>query len=237
MHHLDNELNYVKMSLANLASASDCVCTTFLENEPLASHLHMTEETFRPFINELLTHALIDELSWVASHKETGEVVGAFILTDFANDFVPTKLDPKLISVLKLLDDLWAPFTSEVDVPKGHIAHAYMGAVLPQYQRLGIINTLYQVAYKVGWERGYKKAMGEVTSLFSLNLLRKNPYAKELNAIAYEDYEEEGKKIFSGMKVHEQCVLFSIPIQAMLPLEVMQPSGVLKHLDVVKSGN
>lgn len=225
MYHSNAELSYEKMSLANLASASNCVCNTFLENEPLASHLQMQEEIFRPFINELLTHALIDELSWVALDKQTDEVVGALILTDLANDFVATKLDPKLISVIKLLDDLWEPFIHEFNVPKGNTAHVYMGAVLPKYQRSGIINTLYYTAYKSGWEKGYKKAMGEVTSLFSLNLLRKNPYAKELNSIAYKDYEQNEQKLFSGIEVHEQCVLFSIPIEAMLPPEVMQSSS------------
>ena len=232
MHHLENELNYSKMSLANIESASDCVCKTFLLNEPLATHLRMVEENFKPFIDQLLTHALQDDLSWVASDQKTGKVIGAFIATDLANDFQPTNVDPKLASVFKLLEGLWAPFAHETHVPKGLVAHAYMGAVLPEYQRSGIINTMYAIAYKNGWERGYRKAMGEVTSVYSLNLLRKNPNVKELNSIAYADYEQDGVKIFEGMKIHEQCVLFSAPIEAMLPPEVMQPSANRKNFDV-----
>ena len=66
--------------------------------------------------------------------------------------------------------------------------------------------------------------MGEVTSLYSLNLLRKNPHAQELNSIAYADYEDNGEKIFAGIKIHERCILFSMPIEALLPPEVIQPS-------------
>ena len=41
-----------------------------------------------------------------------------------------------------------------------------------------------------------------------------------------------GVKIFEGMKIHEQCVLFSAPIEAMLPPEVMHPSANRKDFDV-----
>ncbi len=225
MHHLDNELTYSKISAANLDNATDCVCKTFLLNEPIATHLQMVEENFRPFIHQLLTHALQDQLSWVAADKKTEKVIGALVATDLANDFQPTTLsDPKLLRVFRFLDDLWAPFINETNVPKGLVAHAYMGAVLPEYQRSGIINTMYAIAYRSAWERGYRKVMGEVTSSYSLNLLRKNPHATELNSIAYADYEQDKIKIFEGMKIHEQCVLFSAPIEAMLPPEVTQPS-------------
>ena len=141
-------LNYSKMSASHLPGAIDCICKVFLLNEPLASHLQMVEENFRPFIEQLLTHALKDELSWVAYHPETEKIVGAFVVTDLADDFHSDNLnDPKLLSVLKLLDKLWSPFVQELNVPKGLVAHPYMGAVLPEYQRTGIINTICQLAY------------------------------------------------------------------------------------------
>lgn len=219
-------LKYAKMNATNIAGAVDCICEVFLVNEPMASHLQMVEENFKPFIQQLLNHALKAELSWVAYESDSGEIIGAFIATDLADDYQPDNLtDPKLLSVFKFLDKLWAPFVELADVPKGLVAHPYMGAVLPEYQRTGVINTVYQIAYRDAWEKGYRKAMGEITSLYSLNLLRKNPHAQELNTLSYADYNDDGKKIFEGMQVHEQCVLFSMPIEALIPPEVMQFSS------------
>lgn len=219
-------LKYAKMNATNMAGAIDCICEVFLVNEPMASHLQMVEENFKPFIEQLLKHALKSELSWVAYEPDTQKVIGAFIVTDLADDYQPENLtDPKLLSVFKFLDKLWAPFIELANVPPGLVAHPYMGAVLPEYQRSGIINTICALAYQDSWNQGYRKAMGEITSQYSLNLLRKNPHVQELNALSYEDYEDNREKIFAGMKVHEQCVLFSMPIEALIPPEVIQFSS------------
>ncbi len=215
MYNLKHELAYTKLSTANLESASNCVCKTFAYNEPLARHLEMTEEDLKPFFHPLLVHSLEDDLSWVASIKETGEVIGASICTDCANDFYPERsFTPKLEYTLKLFDDLWRPFIQETHLyPKGYLAHGYVAAVLPEYQRLGILTQLYQVSFAHGWKKGYRKVMGEITSQYSLNFMRKIPILKECHAISYADYEVDGKKVFSGMDTHEKCILFSLSFE------------------------
>ena len=196
-----------------MESAVECVYKTFFLYEPLTPHLQTGEEGFRLFVNQMLTHALKDELSWLASHPKTGQVVGAFIATDLGDDFKPSVTDPGLIKMLKLTEDLWAPFAYEMNVKKRNTEHSQMGAVLPEYQRLGIMNQLNRMVNDHAFEKGYKKMMGEATSQYSLNMRRKNPGIKELHTIVYDDYEQDGKRILSGIKTHKQCVLFSVPIE------------------------
>lgn len=198
----------------HIAGAMQCASAAFQNTNTIVSHLGMEERDFMPFLEQLLEHALVDELSWVATDNSTGKIVGIAISTDIANDYMPplttgTKLD----AMLKLVYDLWAPYIEEMNVNKGTVLHGYLSGVLQDYQRLGILNELFRFSNTWAYGKGYKMVMGEASSQYSLNFVRKWPYLKEINEIIYENYEIDGKKPFYGIKTHEKCVLFSFPIK------------------------
>ncbi|CAI1741320.1 hypothetical protein [Serratia plymuthica] len=190
-----------------------CLCTVFSAQEPLGKAIGISSDELTPFVTDLVHHAIKTQLSWVAIEKTSSRLVGVRILTDFHNDFIPGDYESqKLNTIFAFLESLYEFQHSDEENESKPLLHCWMTAVLPAFQRQGILRSLYRAASLSAIEKGFRFGISEVTSPYNLAFLESDVTVKKLNTLHYTKYQKDGVFPFSLAEDSELCVLCRYPL-------------------------
>lgn len=196
------------------AQAIICLCQVFSTQEPLGKAIGISPDELTPFITDLVQHAIKTNLSWVAIDKMSSRVVGVRILTDFYDDFTPDSYrDEKLNVIFSFLDSLYTTQAIDENGKFRTLLHCWMVAVLPAFQRQGILRNLYRVGIRWALKKGFKFGIEEVTSQHNLAFLESEVHVKKINSIYYAQYQEGSAFPFLFSVDSQVCVLCQYPLE------------------------
>ncbi|ANS44782.1 hypothetical protein [Serratia inhibens] len=196
------------------AQAIACLCRVFSAQEPLGKALGISPDELAPFVADLVHHAIKINLSWVAIEKASSRLAGVRILTDFHNDFIPGDYtSQKLNTIFTFLDSLYQAQPHGEDNEYNPLLHCWMVAVLPAFQRQGVLRNLYRSGSFWAYKKGFRWGVEEVTSRYNLAFLESEVTVTKLNTLNYAQYESGGTLPFLLVEDSKACVLCRYPLE------------------------
>jgi GNAT superfamily N-acetyltransferase len=191
-----------------------CLCNVFSAQEPLGKAIGISPDELAPFVTDLVQYAIKTNLSWIAIDKMSSRVVGVRILTDFHNDFTPGSYKgEKLNAIFNFLENLYTVQTHDEQDKIKPLLHCWMVAVLPEFQRQGILRNLYRAGKLRALKKGYRFGIEEVTSKHNLAFLESEVSVKKINTIYYAQYQDSGAFPFLFSVDTKACVLCQYPLE------------------------
>jgi len=197
------------LSYRDIEEAVECIAKTFSLGEPMTSLLQITENEFRYFARIFIEKTAQEGLSVVARNAETGQFLGCIICEDYVTDLPEGigMISPNFGPIVELLDTLGANYKADNNVAKGEIYHLFMGGVYPQYAGLNIAKTLTEHLENMARNKGYSKAIGEVTGPISQHVYIDKLGYSPVYDISYKDFIFEGNTVFEAINSCESCIL------------------------------
>lgn len=180
--------------------------------EPVMRALQVTLDQFSHFIHLLGPAIEQDGLSIVARDVSSGAMVGSSITLDMATQNPPAVLQLEwlqpALALLNDLDDLYLQkyFGGRHPLPDETL-HFCWGAVVPQFQRRGIDQTMVDIALELGVAKNYRTAIVEASSLASQHVFRKRGFTERAE-IPYRSYVYHGLRPFESVETVPSIILF-----------------------------
>ncbi|APJ04922.1 hypothetical protein [Silvanigrella aquatica] len=211
MNH--NKFDFSLLNDKYFFETAQCLKYVLTYSEPMGKYLITNEEENTSFVDELLIHAAKQNLSWVAIDSATQKVVAARIMSDasYQLNFHPETEKVKII--FNLLDSIYLNHENEFNVLPKTTLHTKLTAVLPEYQRQGLLKSLYKISSHHAKKQGFKYCIGEATNKHNLNFLKKETKCEILNRIEYKKFNYQGTCPFANMEEHIECCLYKYPLQ------------------------
>jgi ribosomal protein S18 acetylase RimI-like enzyme len=208
-----SRVDYQILRKNDLQGAISCIESSFFSGEPLFKTLSMTTEEFRSVI-ELIGNRIVENgLSVVAKDGRAGEIIGCVICKDFVaellqgTEYVP----PKWYPLLHLLETLDKKYKAEHLVKQGALLHLLMVGVVKPFTNRGIGRHLVLEAHRLAQEYHFKNVILEATGAISQYIFLNRLGYEEIDAISYQHFEYEGRKVFSSITECESCQLLRSP--------------------------
>ncbi|MUG91084.1 amino acid adenylation domain-containing protein [Scytonema sp. UIC 10036] len=186
------------------------VSESFTLREPLGVSLGLQKEQFNVFSEQICRNCLLENLSFVAFHRLSGNVVGFCLSEDFARsqagEFeIPEFLNP-IFALLNSLEQLYIKNYGEVKV--GEIVHVFMSGTSFHSNGAAIALALEKKILEVAVSLNYKRAVTTCTHLVTTYIAQELEYQRKY-AVQYESFEFEGKRVFSNVPApYKEAVLF-----------------------------
>lgn len=207
------EISYDLIAPGDFAELVETVQSTFPDKEPMAVALGITPAEYRRYTELVCQKAVREGLTVVARMQDTHEIVGFCINEDFATAPVYSleAIHPKMFPLLEILEDLDRAYLGIGPVPKQELFHLYMLGVRAPWERLGIGQELVQRSLHLARESGYRTALAEATGLGSQRLCGRLNFTPR-HAIAYSQFQYQGRLVLREVKGPTHCVLFEISL-------------------------
>lgn len=158
---------------------------------------------FEAFVALLCPRAAEEQLSLVAHTVETGELVGAMLTEDSANE-PPAGIDrlsAKLGPIFDLLGQLAAELRGNAPIPRGECLHLFLLGVLPRHAGRGIARELVTRTLAHGAARGYRRAVTEATNRTSQHVFRQLGFVERARR-SYGEHWFAGQRPFASIAEH-----------------------------------
>ncbi|WKN45720.1 GNAT family N-acetyltransferase [Tunicatimonas pelagia] len=197
----------------HVATAAQCIASTFSKSEPMSEALAISEEEFIYFSQIVTQKAASDQLSVVVVTDED-EVVGALICEDYTSP-PPAGLEQaseKFEPIAALLEVLGKRFNQEHEVTPGSHLHMSMCGIYPQYVRQRLAQRLIQFAEDMGRRKGYKATVCEATGSISQHMMENSLNYIYADEIVYKTFQYEGQAIFKNIDSVSSCKVYHKPI-------------------------
>ncbi len=206
---MKEEIRYELAETQDTPGLVDCVQRNFPTREPMAIALDLSPADYLSYSRLVCEKAIQDRLTWVAKSTATGSILGFCINEDYqsAPDYSASALNPKILPILALLEDLDRQYLSPNNARKGDIFHLYMLAVDAEYAGTRIGTTLLRKSLNLAKGLGYQRAAAEATGPASQSLCRKLGFL-ERGSVAYADYRYDGRCLFAEVEGVTHCWLF-----------------------------
>jgi ribosomal protein S18 acetylase RimI-like enzyme len=152
--------------------------------------------------------ALAERLSVVARASESGELLGAVLVEDFATP-APSdvlQLAPAFAPIGSMLESLDDRYQAGQHIAPGTHAHIFMVGVARHAGGRGIAQRLIEACLGRARSLGYGVAVTEATSVVSQHIFRKLGFREVLFA-PYKDFVFEGQTVFSSITGSESTIL------------------------------
>ena len=204
-------IRYELLSEKTLEGAITCVSHSFIQNEPMATHLGITVDEFLHFATAFYPTLIEPGLSFVAVDEEKDVVVGVRISEDFYREIEESPeipgLSPKFFPLFTLLGELGASFKKTHEWQPNHYVHMLMVAVEDGYQGRGIAPNMNKMFFRHVKAQGFTHAITEPTGLISQHILQNKFGFKALHEIKYVDFVFEGTRPFADLSEHPSAML------------------------------
>jgi len=205
-----NDFEIVAFEEQYLEQTVELVSESFTSREPLGVSLGLQKEDFNIFSEKICTNCLSDNLSFVALHRISRNVIGFCLSEDFASSLtgefeIPEFLNP-IFALLDSLDQLYVKSYGEVKV--GEIVHVFMSGTSSHVEGTAIILALEKKVLEVAASLNYKRAVTTCTHSVTSYIAQELGYQRRY-AVQYESFEFENKRLFSNVvDPHKEAVLF-----------------------------
>ncbi|MBH1932539.1 hypothetical protein [Serratia rubidaea] len=195
-------------------AAIDVLCSVFSAQEPLAKALATQPDELRPFVSDLVRHATEGGLSWVAIEEKSARLAGVRILTDTHRDFIPADYpSSKVKTIFSFLHSLYDDESeSMMTAAAPPLLHCWMVAVLPAFQRQGVLRNLYRTGGEWATRCGFIYGIEEVTNRHNLAFLNNETDVTVLKSLDYADYKFHGAYPFRNAEESQYCALCRYPL-------------------------
>lgn len=215
MNFLDknSEILFQIMQSGDIQETATCISQVFSSFEPIAKALKISFHEFYRLALPVCQKAADEEISIIAKHRQTGEVVGFIISEDFMtiDQYPPEGIDNKFESVFSWLSELEENYRSCNHVKAGQLLHILMLGVQEKYTKRHIATNLVRENLNLAKHHNFEIAMAEATSVGSQHIFRNLGFTEEF-AIEYKSYKFKGKQIFNSIENPPNCLLMSSPI-------------------------
>ena len=186
----------------------------FTRREPLALAVGMKPDEFALFVKGLLPKAAEEQLTIVARHAESGEMLGAVLTNDPAceADASMGTRGRRFQMVGSILGQLVSTYRAGREPAAGEVLHLYLLGVSERATGMGIGQQLVAACVENGVRRGYRVAIAEATNKTSQHIFRKLGFAERAQ-ISYRDHRFEGEYVFASIAEHGGPVLMEKVLQ------------------------
>ncbi len=202
------------LSSEDVDEAIDCIAQTFSQGEPMTSLLGISKEEFTYFAKVFITKAAREGMSVVARDIYSDQFMGCIICEDYVTDLPEgiEDISPNFNPIIALLESLGTCYKTEHSVNPGELYHLFMGGVYKEFAGSGVASQMSFFIEKLGKEKGYNGAIGEVTGPISQHVYINQLGYQPLYHIRYSDFLYEGKRIFKNITACEKCILIYKPL-------------------------
>ena len=187
-----------------------CSASAFSKGEPITKAVGASPEDFH-YMMKMICQACVEEgLSVIAKDKKTVQIIGHAICKDFLTNFPQDgmdKISPALLSAFSVVDKLENDYKAQHPVKRGELFHLLSLGVLEPCRLANIGTQLVLEAHQLAQKHQFKGVISEVSNPISQHILLNKFGYEELDAISYQDFEYQGRKIFSSITETESCQL------------------------------
>lgn len=188
-----------------------CIAKTFSQGEPMTSILNISVEEFTYFASIFIRKTAKEGLSVIARDADTQQFMGCIICEDYVTDLPEgiENISPLFNPIIEMLDTLGGLYRAKHTVKPGEIYHLFMGGVYPQYAGSGVAKSISTYIEDMAREKGYQKAIGEVTGPISQHVYINQLGYTPLHQVAYKDFLFEEQPIFEEITTCTGCILIA----------------------------
>ena len=163
-----NGFLYKELEIENWKGTIECVVDVFPSADPLVKALEITKKEFYPFAEIICKFAISENLSYIAQHPITGDVVGFMIASDLFNEsdekiVLSYENLIKLYPILDLLEILEKQYMKNNNLNKGQNFHCFMIGVKEKYRNKNIAKNLLNLGLAKAKEKQFECAIAEAT--------------------------------------------------------------------------
>jgi ribosomal protein S18 acetylase RimI-like enzyme len=204
-------LSYEIFDLSDLDRVADVIGRAFANCDPMAIAQQLSVNELADYVKLIGEWAEKQQLTVVAKHKLTDEVVGVVLAGDFALDFPLTPENSKHLSIkfepiVEVLESLEAQYKHNKQIKAGEYLYIHMLAVSPEHQRKKIAQNSIQVCLNNGIEKGFTSALVEAANSVSQHIFGKLGFIPR-HQIDYQQFTYQDKKVFASIKAHTGTIL------------------------------
>ena len=207
-----NEAEGVQYELFDIKELHEMAVMTaeaFARYEPITSSLGISIEDFADFVRlRSRPKAEQEELTVIARHQDTNQIIGAMVADDFAVE-PPEEirhLADKFEPVWAILDELDTQYKQGRILPKGEYLHLLLGAVDHRHTGKNVAKNLVQTCLENGIKKGYRTGVVEATGVVSQHICRKFGFM-DCFEIPYKIFAFQGKRVFESIEGHRGIIL------------------------------
>ncbi|PPQ99382.1 hypothetical protein CVT24_009214 [Panaeolus cyanescens] len=207
---MTNILIFRTARAADLPAIRELVTTEFCHNEAPTKHLRNTKSGFAKLYDrfaahlELETTIVAEEIQRLGGvdKQQKGKIVSCHVSIPLAANLDLDGITEQL-PILRLLEEVSVPFGEVLkkrSIPESRVLHSLLGATRQEYHGKGlyqqVIGALTQEILKSSrWDM----AVSECTSPTTRYIKKRKFGWTEENFIAYENFEQDGRKPFAGL--------------------------------------
>lgn len=201
-------VQYELFDINDLDEMSVMAAEIFTRYEPVTSSLGISFDAFANFIRLQGSKLEQEELTVIARHQKTKQIIGAMVADDFSIEppeemrHLGDNFDP----LWAVLDELDSQYKHGRVLPKGDYLHLLLLAVDPQQSGKNIAKNLVQTCLENGIKKGYKTGIVEATGVVSQHIFRKFGFVDCFEA-PYKKFTFQGKPVFESIKNHHSIIL------------------------------
>ena len=206
---MSSKISYEILRQNDLEEAIYCSVSAFINGEPTTKAVGGTPEDFH-YMMTIFCQACVEEgLSLIAKDKHTGQIIGNAISKDFLT--FPQegleKISPALLSGFSIFEKLENDYKAQHPVKQGELCHLLSLGVLESFRLSNIGTELVLKAHDLAQKHQFKGVIAQVSNPISQHILLNKFGYEEVDAISYQDFEYQGRKIFSSITETESCQL------------------------------
>ncbi len=206
---MSSNIDYEVLRQHDVEEALSCSVSAFVNWEPTTKAVGATPEDFH-YMMKIVCQACVDEgLSVIAKDKNTGKIIGNTISKDFLT-FPQEGMDnisPALLSGFSIFKKLENDYKAQHPVKRGELCHLLSLGVLEPFRLANIGTQLVLEAHQLAQKHQFKGVIAQVSNPISQHILLNKFGYEKLDAIEYQDFEYQGRKIFSSITETESCQL------------------------------
>ena len=201
-------ISYGLAEATDVGEMTDLLAGVFSRSEPLAMATGLTFDEMQTIVGHLGQRIADAGLSVIARDQQSGTLIGASLTDDFAIpapeniDVLPGKFRP----IAEILEGLDQQYRKTHRINPGEVLHLLMVAIAPDSGGKGVASMPLTLTLEYGQQKGYVKAVGEVTGKASQHIFRKHGFVERFS-IHYSDFQYQGKRVFNSIGEHEAVIL------------------------------
>ena len=188
--------------------AFELATKTFVEGSTLHKALGIGLEEYRSYLHDSFENMLAEGLSVVAIEKDTGNLLGCLIATDFYKTLDDgSKVSDRFKPLVELTNVLCWQYQSHRSVEAGKIMLVDMGAVTCKVGSRGIYQHMRNATQTIAKSKGFSYVVGELSSTVTQHVVINKLGHEKIAEIAFSDFELDGKYPFRSIKEPSSIIL------------------------------
>ncbi|WP_170476497.1 hypothetical protein [Ruegeria arenilitoris] len=202
------KINVHAFEQEHLESAFDLATRVFVASSTLHRALGIELNEYQDYLRRPFEKMVEEGLSVAATDLRSNKLVGCLIVTDFTS--LPTKnpaLAQRFAPMLALTAELCRRYELKRKVSVGDAALVDMGAVSAEAIGQGIYQQMRNAAHEVARNKGYKIALGELSSAATQRVVLNKLMHSKMAEIQFADFQFSGEYPFSAIKEPPSIIL------------------------------